>query len=525
MSSAVADLEVGLQAMLQLKPPGVSGSRIQGITTLCLSNVQSESVLIQKLYTHFRKAPGTHKLGVLYVVDSVTRKWSEQAKNAGQPINNDAQDGTFAAGVNRVKELLPVLMNDIIQTAPNDQKEKIKKLVDIWEKGQTFPTHMLNQFKEKLNAPPQTSTTPPGSPPEHLQQALGTPAPSAQPVASNKNASILAALTNLARQNNAPSPATSQPQDNLYSTSNAQINPTFPTAQNVYAAPQPVNVPAPATSFASQPHIPAMPNYASSQPNPYAGAPPVAATASYDPAMQQKLQLIQTLASQGMPPDQIATVLAALPNLGSGAAAQAPPQIVTDNVPGHDHLLGDGTARRLQLAIVVTTPISIMPTGIETLLAEIVVMVMDVVEEVVNIANVARLAAARVQVPLTLAEEMVERNGGGKPIESGMVVEEPDIEIGQGVSSKAISRRMATDQSGNNGPKSSRDREKDDYGRNRRHERNDRRDDREDNGPPSMPAVPAFNAGFSFLGLPQNGMPMPMPGYPYAAQPPPPGRH
>jgi protein NRD1 len=83
---------------------------------------QSESVLIQKLYTHFKKAPGTHKLGVLYVVDSVTRKWTEQAKSAGQPINSAAQDGTFAAGVHRVKELLPVLMNDIILSSPDDQK-------------------------------------------------------------------------------------------------------------------------------------------------------------------------------------------------------------------------------------------------------------------------------------------------------------------------------------------------------------------------------------------------------------------
>lgn len=83
---------------------------------------QSESVLIQKIYTHFKKAPGTHKLGVLYVVDSVTRKWLEQAKNQGQPVNSSAQDGTYAAGVNRVTELMPVLMNDIIQSAPEEQK-------------------------------------------------------------------------------------------------------------------------------------------------------------------------------------------------------------------------------------------------------------------------------------------------------------------------------------------------------------------------------------------------------------------
>jgi hypothetical protein len=40
MSSAVAELEAGLQAMVQLRPPGVSGSRIAGLTTLCTQNIQ-----------------------------------------------------------------------------------------------------------------------------------------------------------------------------------------------------------------------------------------------------------------------------------------------------------------------------------------------------------------------------------------------------------------------------------------------------------------------------------------------------
>jgi protein NRD1 len=129
---------------------------------------------------------------------------------------------------------------------------------------------------------------------------------------------------------------------------------------------------------------------------------------------------------------------------------------------------------------------------------------------------------------------------GGKPIEPGMVVEEPDIEIGQGVSSKAISRRMQTDQGGNNGPKSTRDREKDEALRNRRGSRDDRRDDhrRDDdrkdrypaaNGPPSMPPIPPFGIpGFPFnLPTLPNGMPMLPPGFVFPgqtpAQPPPPG--
>jgi protein NRD1 len=129
---------------------------------------------------------------------------------------------------------------------------------------------------------------------------------------------------------------------------------------------------------------------------------------------------------------------------------------------------------------------------------------------------------------------------GGKPIESGMVVEEPDIEIGQGVSSKAISRRMQTDKGGSNGPKSTRDRDDDDGPRRRRGSRDDHRDENRRNddrfpsasAPPSMPSIPPFGIpGFPFqMPTLPNGMPMFPPGFVLPGQqqsqpqqPPPPG--
>ncbi|KAL1998160.1 hypothetical protein VTN02DRAFT_6744 [Thermoascus thermophilus] len=128
---------------------------------------------------------------------------------------------------------------------------------------------------------------------------------------------------------------------------------------------------------------------------------------------------------------------------------------------------------------------------------------------------------------------------GGRPIETGMVVEEPDIEIGAGVSSKAISRRMATDQGGKRGPQSSRSQ----HERFRRQERgadshgaggnaggaatNADRDASNANNVGVPPAVPGF--GFSFP-----GMPMFPPGFMMGgaqagsststSQPPPPGQ-
>jgi len=130
---------------------------------------------------------------------------------------------------------------------------------------------------------------------------------------------------------------------------------------------------------------------------------------------------------------------------------------------------------------------------------------------------------------------------GGKPIDGGLVVEEPDIEIGAGVSSKgkrykatrtsfvytdsriAISRRMQTDKGGQQGPRSTRDAPTP-TGTGQRYRQPDHNDRDTTNNIGVSPAVPGF--GFQFPTLP-NGVPMFPPGFgitaPAPAQPPPPG--
>ncbi|KAK1827566.1 Rpb7-binding protein seb1 [Podospora conica] len=333
MTSAVAELEAGLLGMLNLKPPGVSGSRITALNELCVRHVQSESVLIQKLYTHFKKAPATHKLGVLYVVDSVTRKWMDMAKAEGQAISQAARDGTPAAGVHKVTDLMPTLMNDIIATAPEDHKEKIRKLIDIWEKAQTFPSSMLNSFKSRLVAPrPNVSTTPPGSPPPNLLASLGVgskPAAPQPPAMPN----ILETLANIARQN----------------ATVAQSTPSLPAPAPVSA---PSSIPAPTYSNASMPYAsasaqPSMPYPPTSQPahQPvnYGGVPP-----AYPPVQpaapavglgvagsqanafapnNPTVQMVATLAAQGLTLEQIASVIQLLGQGGAAPAAQPPVQM------------------------------------------------------------------------------------------------------------------------------------------------------------------------------------------------------
>lgn len=339
------ELETLLQSLQALKPPGVTKTKIESITALCIQNIQAESIILQKIFTQFKKNPATHKLGVLYVVDSVTRQWVEKARQAGQvPSGSAAADGTFASGVQKMTELLPVMMNELIQTAPENQKEKVSKLIDIWERGQTFPLQQLASFKQKLSAP-QTNTqsfTPPGSPPGNIvasfssaPQVQGQPKPAAAPAvsASPDAGSILAALANMGKQNASNvAPSAYSAQDN--SRLPIVANPSYQYPQNVAPAPPqvasmptyaaPVNAP----SYGANGHVTApAPQYA---PNAIPLNTPAAQPASAQPGANEMLiRLLQAMAQGLVPVDQASQIMAALGLAQPGAVPLIPPPAQT----------------------------------------------------------------------------------------------------------------------------------------------------------------------------------------------------
>ena len=100
---------------------------------------------MQSLYRALKKAPATHKLGAIYVIDSVVRRWIDQAKQNGQDLNIEGrgEPGTFPAAVKRVTELMPALFDDVMKGIPPEQKPKLEGMINIWEKGNTFPSKML----------------------------------------------------------------------------------------------------------------------------------------------------------------------------------------------------------------------------------------------------------------------------------------------------------------------------------------------------------------------------------------------
>ena len=59
----------------------------------------------------------------------MTRQWLDHARKAKQTVSPGAADGTYAAGVYHVTELLPSFMNDTLNNAPEDQK--VRTLEDL----------------------------------------------------------------------------------------------------------------------------------------------------------------------------------------------------------------------------------------------------------------------------------------------------------------------------------------------------------------------------------------------------------
>ena len=262
---------------------------------------------------------------MLYVVDAVARQWVEKAKQAGQTVSKSATPGTYASGVQMMRDVLPAMMINLIQSAPDTQKEKISKLLDIWERGQTFPLDMLASFKQQLNGGQNSRSKAHYSPFAQLMVNPGAQAP-LEPPKSNGSAPAFNGHTNSQPPAPTAQAQTSQDPNALFAAlagmgqQNAPSNappaahPTFPFQQNMVPPPPPGFVPPPPAGATGQPGLPVAP----------AGMNELAG------------QILQAMSAGSIQPDQAIQVLNALataqnggmpmPPLQPPVASQTPPQ-------------------------------------------------------------------------------------------------------------------------------------------------------------------------------------------------------
>lgn len=165
----------------------------------------------------------------MYVVDSIIRVYIEQAKKIGEELTPTAPDGTFSAGINKITELIESIIDNSMELMiDNSQKVKIGKLIDIWERAETFKPELIAKLRSKYFK----STTPPGSP-----KAVGGSI-SSNLNSSKDSGSILLALATLAKTSNSnESTPSSNPDTNATNilsqlTAMAGNNPVPPSNSN-----------------------------------------------------------------------------------------------------------------------------------------------------------------------------------------------------------------------------------------------------------------------------------------------------
>lgn len=219
--SDIQQIDTILNEISALKAPGVSGSRIKKLTEIAIKNISAEAEIVNKISNFCKDSQPSHKLGALYIIDSISRGFQNEARKVdNQRINYSnlhdmsIQEGTFLSGLLKLNNNIQSLLEDILSSVDDAaQKEKIRKLVDIWLKAGTFDKDVLQNVRNNYfgGAAGSSNSAQSESKPSALAAAAAgsAPLPSAPAAAAaNDPSSILKSLASLA----GPAPGTENQQ-------------------------------------------------------------------------------------------------------------------------------------------------------------------------------------------------------------------------------------------------------------------------------------------------------------------------
>ncbi|QLQ78779.1 hypothetical protein HG537_0B01280 [Torulaspora globosa] len=137
-----------LESFRELKS-GISGSRIKKLTTNALEHVEDEEKIISLIINYSKTCSDSHKLGSLYIIDSIGRAYLDEARANDENINSTATPGTCAHAVYTLGESIQELLTSAISKSNEDHREKIRTLIDIWDRAGLFQKGYLNAIRAK----------------------------------------------------------------------------------------------------------------------------------------------------------------------------------------------------------------------------------------------------------------------------------------------------------------------------------------------------------------------------------------
>lgn len=137
-----------LESFKDLKS-GISGSRIKKLTTFALDNINLEDKFVKQIISYSKTCPNTHKLGSLYIIDSIGRAFLDEVRNNNDHVNERSKIGTCAHAIYVIGENIKDLLTDAIAKSDEDNREKIRTLIDIWDRTGLFQKSALNAVRSK----------------------------------------------------------------------------------------------------------------------------------------------------------------------------------------------------------------------------------------------------------------------------------------------------------------------------------------------------------------------------------------
>ncbi|KIM44694.1 hypothetical protein M413DRAFT_442649 [Hebeloma cylindrosporum] len=195
----------------------LSASKMNNLTDIAVRNMEHDTQLVSILYrTHKTLPTPAAKVSSLYVFDALSRAAKHHSMKHGLSGDAFTYPGNSASFLFKVGGVVEGLFQDMVTSGSVESKEKTKKILDIWVKGNTFPSTILSLLSnilkgtEKVLEPKAPSTVDPRISRQTTHTPPIPPPVQSPPIATmDPQATLLALLTQAAATTaNIPLPQT-----------------------------------------------------------------------------------------------------------------------------------------------------------------------------------------------------------------------------------------------------------------------------------------------------------------------------
>ncbi|KAL4259314.1 CID domain-containing protein [Pleurotus pulmonarius] len=126
----------------------VSARKMNNLTEIAMKSLKDDTKLVSILYRTHKTLPPVAKISSLYVFDALSRAARSHANKHPQANDPRSAEGNSATFLLKVEGILEGLFSDMVALEQPEAKEKTQKILDIWIKGNTFPSTILSRLKE-----------------------------------------------------------------------------------------------------------------------------------------------------------------------------------------------------------------------------------------------------------------------------------------------------------------------------------------------------------------------------------------